>query len=772
MLSSLSLRAKLFLLALLGVTGTTIVGGIGFVTLGQSIATANGLMTGGVAQRTQMEADMMHDAIRSDVYSAMLAAQTANDKRRTDAVTDFAEHSKRLVAGVDEVAKSTLSPEVAKEAAAVLPMLDDYVKKAKAVQDAAAGGDPMVLAPAIVAFEASFEKVESDMEVLGDHIQSTTTNISKASAAQFARAKLIVVISSVLVILIALAVSFVIERRITGSLLAVVDRVQTLRGACIVELRGALDAMTRGDLTAEIHPRTQPLAVTSNDEIGVLTTNVNDIIAQTQATVRSFEEARRILRALIEESNRLAAAAKEGELQERGNDAAFDGSFRELVLGINHTLDAVIAPINAATETLERLAQRDLTSRVDGNYRGDHARIQQSLNSAMDKLSVAMSAVADTAEGVASSAQQIDAGSKELARGASDQAASLEEVSASARELAAMTKRNAASAAEGRSLSEGARHSTSNGVTEVQRLAEAIAQIKQSAESTAKIVKTIDEIAFQTNLLALNAAIEAARAGDSGKGFAVVADEVRSLAMRSAEAAKNTAELIDQSVRSTEQGVALNAKVLAQLSEIDDRVNRVGQVVSEIAAASDEQAKGVELIDRALEDMSRRTQAVAANADESEGASRNLTETSEMLRGLVSDFRLERRAARAEAAPLAPSAESGAAPARALGSRAKTSPTVPSTAKSVVPRKATGVPSSSAATRTAATAKPVAPSKEQASSSSETVPKAATSKPATPKAAASRTSGALRSRPAANPPGLPEISIPLDDDDWNSMQNF
>jgi methyl-accepting chemotaxis protein len=148
-------------------------------------------------------------------------------------------------------------------------------------------------------------------------------------------------------------------------------------------------------------------------------------------------------------------SAKAGQLQQRGDDQSFEGSFRELVQGINHTLDAVIAPVNAATETLERLAVRDLTSRVEGNYRGDHARIQQSLNSAMDKLSEAMSAVADTAEGVASSAQQIDAGSKELARGASDQAASLEEVSASARELAAMTKRNAASAAEGRSLAEG-----------------------------------------------------------------------------------------------------------------------------------------------------------------------------------------------------------------------------------------------------------------------------------------------------------------------------
>jgi len=771
MLSSLSLRAKLFLLAFLGVAGTTIVGGIGFVALGQSIATADGLNVGSAAQRSQMEADKMHDAIRSDVYSALLAAQTANDKRRAEAVKDLTEHATELTSQVTEVAKSTLSPSVAKEASAVMPLVAEYVAKARAVQEAASG-DPVVLAQAIVSFEASFEKVEADVGTLGDHIQSTTNAITKASATQFARAKLIVVVSSVLVILIALAVGFVIERRITGSLLAVVERVQTLRAACITELRTALVSMSRGDLSVSVTPSTQPLPVTSQDEIGVLTGEINDIIAQTQATVAAYGDARHILHALIDESNRLVEAAKAGQLQQRGDDQSFEGSFRELVQGINHTLDAVIAPVNAATETLERLAVRDLTSRVEGNYRGDHARIQQSLNSAMDKLSEAMSAVADTAEGVASSAQQIDAGSKELARGASDQAASLEEVSASARELAAMTKRNAASAAEGRSLAEGARASTSDGVTEVKRLADAIAQIKQSSEATAKIVKTIDEIAFQTNLLALNAAVEAARAGDSGKGFAVVADEVRSLAMRSAEAAKNTAELIDQSVRSTEQGVTLNAKVLAQLSEIDDRVNRVGQVVGEIAAASDEQAKGVELIDRALEEMSLRTQSVAASADESEGASRNLTETSSMLRGLVGEFVLDRRGARPSSRAASTAAEGAAAAeatdgrARALGSGAPTS-AGPSPSSSAAPRAKAGR-GNAVAPRAAAAAKVTLSPKAAPSANASSLPKpsALAKAPSPPKASAAR------SRPAPNPPGLPEISIPLDDDDWNSMQNF
>ena len=123
--------------------------------------------------------------------------------------------------------------------------------------------------------------------------------------------------------------------------------------------------MSRGDLSVSVSPSTQPLPVTSQDEIGVLTGEINDIIAQTQATVAAYGDARHILHALIDESNRLVEAAKAAELQQRGDDQSFDGSIRELVQGINHTLDAVIAPVNAATETLERLAVRDLTSRVE-----------------------------------------------------------------------------------------------------------------------------------------------------------------------------------------------------------------------------------------------------------------------------------------------------------------------------------------------------------------------------------------------------------------------
>jgi methyl-accepting chemotaxis protein len=168
-----------------------------------------------------------------------------------------------------------------------------------------------------------------------------------------------------------------------------------------------------------------------------------------------------------------------------------------------------------------------------------------------------------------------------------------------------------------------------------------VQEIRRGSTDTARIVKTIEEIAFQTNLLALNAAVEAARAGDAGRGFAVVADEVRALAVRSAEASRSTAALIEQSLQNVERGVALNAQASSSFAEIASHVGRVSDVVGEISAAVDQQALGVTQINSAVDELNGATQQVAANAEESASTAEELSSQAEALRRIVGQFTLE-----------------------------------------------------------------------------------------------------------------------------------
>ena len=203
-----------------------------------------------------------------------------------------------------------------------------------------------------------------------------------------------------------------------------------------------------------------------------------------------------------------------------------------------------------------------------------------------------------------------------------------------------MTKQNTLNAREANNVAIEARDSAQRGVESMSRMSLAINKIKTSSDSTSKIVKTIDEIAFQTNLLALNAAVEAARAGDAGKGFAVVAEEVRNLAMRSAEAAKNTANLIEEAVKNSENGVSINAEVLKNFQEITEKINKVSQVVAEIAAASEQQDQGISQVNKAVEQMNQLTQQNAANAEESASAAEEMSSQSEEMRSMVAGFKL------------------------------------------------------------------------------------------------------------------------------------
>jgi methyl-accepting chemotaxis protein len=261
----------------------------------------------------------------------------------------------------------------------------------------------------------------------------------------------------------------------------------------------------------------------------------------------------------------------------------------------------------------------------------------------------------DGSSQVASAAGQVSASSQTLAKGASEQASSLEETSSSLEEMASMTKRNAENAQKANDLAKQAREAADKGFGDMQAMGAAMDAIKISSDDIAKIIKTIDEIAFQTNILALNAAVEAARAGEAGMGFAVVADEVRNLAQRCAQAAKETSGKIEGAIAKTGQGAEISVKVAQGLGEIVTKVRRVDELIAEVAGASREQTNGIAQINAAVGQMDKVTQSNAANAEESAAAAEELNSQAEMMKQSVAEL-LQLVSSRGKAAKPVPAA--------------------------------------------------------------------------------------------------------------------
>jgi len=253
-------------------------------------------------------------------------------------------------------------------------------------------------------------------------------------------------------------------------------------------------------------------------------------------------------------------------------------------------------------------------------------------------INAIISGLAAGSEQVAAASTQVATASQSLAQGAAQQAASLEETSSSMEEMGSMTKRNADSAGQADALASEAAQVVQRANEAMAQLTGSMAELTKAGEETGKIIKTIDEIAFQTNLLALNAAVEAARAGEAGAGFAVVADEVRNLAMRAAEAAKNTAGLIEGTIAKTKQGAELVAQTNQTFAEVAENARAVTELVSEIAAASSEQAQGISQVNLAMDEMDKVTQMNAANAEESAAASEELNAQAATMRGYVTEL--------------------------------------------------------------------------------------------------------------------------------------
>lgn len=316
------------------------------------------------------------------------------------------------------------------------------------------------------------------------------------------------------------------------------------------------------------------------------------------------------------------------------------GVFAFAIIAALYISRLISSSMKRITAAAEGIADGDLCQQVNIDTKDEIGKLAAAFRKMVQNLNEVLSGINAASEQVSSGAAQLADSSTSLSQGASEQASSIEEVTASLEQISAQTRQNAKNAGEANRLAETARENAEDGNEQMQGMVKAMEDINVSSANISKIIKVIEDIAFQTNILALNAAVEAARAGESGKGFAVVAEEVRNLAARSANAVKETTEMIEGSVRKVEAGTKLANRTAEALVKIVSGTAEAASLVKQIDVASNEQATGLAQINQAVMQVSEVVQANSAVSEQSAAASKELAGQAEMMRESVSKFKL------------------------------------------------------------------------------------------------------------------------------------